>query len=78
MSPHGCVHGVSKEVHPTSGEYPNRILKDQCQPNAGLRVTSPETRFKAIPGSLGRRLPVGSQSQGKLPASRLVLQWILL
>jgi len=70
---------------PNFRRIPDRILKDQCQPNAGLRVPSPETRCKPIHGALGRRhgpgqlldrvrshlLPVGSQSQGKVPASQL-------
>jgi hypothetical protein len=54
-----------------------RFCKAQYHPIAGLRVPSPETRFKLIPESLGRRRPVCSQSQGKVPVSQLWLLWIL-
>ncbi len=59
----GCTCGVSQEVYPTAGES----LKNPLEISANLPprhgYLPPETRFKAIPGSLGRRRLVGSRSQ---------------
>ena len=57
MSPHGCVHGVSKEVHPTSGESPIESFKTSANRTPRHGYLPPETRCKPIHGALGRRHP---------------------
>ena len=71
MSLQGRIHGVSQEVHPTSGESLIESFKKGANRTPRHGYLPPGTRFKPIPGSLGRRLPVGSRSQGggtRIPA----------
>jgi len=77
MSPHGCVHGVSQGVHPAPGEAPIESCRTSANRTPRHGYLPPGTRFKPtaqaglstgsrsylLPGSLGRRLPVGSRSQ---------------
>jgi len=73
---------VRREAFQVCTAHQIPILKDKCHgpgqpldrfpasppPNAGLRVACPETRFKLIPESLGRRHGPG-QSLDRFPVS---------